>query len=434
MDRRRFLQVGVLAGLGAVIGGLWPRRGWGGTKLRFLTPEADPPQIEVWKELFTAFGKKARGVQVEGEFTKWDDLVKKLATDIASGNPPEMVVGGSNSAFTYDIFKRGYLAELSELVNAVGQADFNPVDLQAWRAAGKQIAIPYGSQAPFLWYRRDLLEEKGLKPPKTWEDYLQVAEKTTDLKNGIYGCVAPYGRTWNTDIQVSICIWSAGGFIFDDQLNVVFDSPETREALKYYKDLARFSPPDAGTYGFREASNAFVSGQAATTFYWGRVLAHLHRLAPDLVGKSGALPIPYKKLPRSYLTHDEVFIYKTAHTKEAIALTRLMFEPEWLKKILWTVPGHVIPTRKSLMRSYLEHPWLKGDPEVRETVAAQTEHAVSPVAESPDHPFNDKFHVIDSHHVIAECAQRILLGGDSIEKAVSWGHRRMVELTKDLRA
>jgi multiple sugar transport system substrate-binding protein len=431
VNRRHFLRAGALVGLMAA--GL-PGRGWGASKkMRFLTPEADPPQIEVWKELLAAYEAKTPEVQVEGEYTKWDDIVKKLATDLATRNPPELVVGGSNPAFVYEQFKQGYLVELSEVVEALGRADFNVGDLSAWQADGQQMAIPYGGQGPALWYRKDVLEEKGLKPPKTWDDYREVAEKTTDAKKGFYGAVFPYGRTWNTDIQASIAIWSNGGFIFDEKLNVVFDSPETHQALQYYKEMARFSPPDAGTYGFREASNAFVSGQSATTFYWGRVLSHLHRMAPDLVKKSGTVPIPYAKIQRTSLAHDEVFIYKTPHTKEAIDLTRLMFQPEWIKKILWTVPGHVVPSQKSMLGVFHEHPWLQESPDIAKTFAEVTQYAVNGAKESPNHPFNYKWHVVDSNRVIAECVQRIIIGNESIPKAVSWAHKRMDELTKNIK-
>ena len=30
-----------------------------------------------------------------------------------------------------------------------------------------------------VYYRKDVLEEAGLQPPKTWEDYLDVAKAST---------------------------------------------------------------------------------------------------------------------------------------------------------------------------------------------------------------------------------------------------------------
>ncbi|RMF93648.1 MAG: sugar ABC transporter substrate-binding protein [Nitrospinota bacterium] len=434
IDRRAFLRTGSLLGAGLALSILSPGAGLAQEKkLRFLTPEADPAQIEVWKKLFAAFARQKPGVRVEGEFTKWDDIVKKLATDIAVRRPPELVVGGSQPSFTYEHFKRGYLKEMSDVVEAIGRENLDATALGAWNVNGKQIAIPYGSQGPVLWYRKDILEEKGLKPPVTWEDYLEVAEKTTDPKKGIYGAVFPYGRTWNTDIQVYISIWSNGGFIFDEKLRVVFDSPETRGALKYYKEMARFSPPDAGTYGFREASNAFVSGRSVTTFYWGRVLSHLHRSAPELVSKSGAVPIPRSKITRTALHHDEVFLYKTPNTAEAVELVKLMFSDTWLKQILWTVPGHVIPTKKSLLAIYLEHPWLKESPDIAKTLSEVPTYGVSAVKESPNHPFNYKWAAVTGNRVIADCIQRIIIGKESIPKAVAWAHKRMVEVTKDIK-
>lgn len=433
IDRRTFLLTMSMGGAGLTLSSLFPRQSMAQEKtLRFLTPEADPTQITVWKKLFAAFAQEKSGVTVEGEFTKWDDIVKKLATDIAVKNPPELVAGGSNPAFTYEHFKRGYLQEMSKIVEAIGREKLDATALEAWNVNGDQIAIPYGAQGPVLWYRKDILAEKGLQPPKTWDDYLAVAEKTTDPKKGIYGAVFPYGRTWNTDIQVSISIWSNGGFIFDEKLNVVFDSPETHEALKYYKEMARFSPPDAGTYGFREASNAFVSGSSVTTFYWGRVLSHLHQSAPELVSKSGTVPIPYSKTPRTALHYDEVFLYKTPRTPEAEELVKFMFTDTWLKEILWTVPGHVVPTKKTLLATYLEHPWLKESPDIAKALSEVPTYGISDVKESPHHPFNYKWAAVSGNRILADCVQRIIIGGESIPQAVSWAHKRMEEVTANM--
>ena len=169
----------------------------------------------MWREIFEAYAAKHPGIEVKGEYSKWDDITRKLAADLAVGSPPELVVGASRPDFVAEEYKRGYCVEMSKVVDAIGRDDFYLSALQAWQYGGKQMAIPYGSHGPVLWYRKDIYAEKGLKPPVTWEDYMDAAEKTTDAKKGFYGAVFPYGRTWNTHLQVLNCIWSAGGFCFD---------------------------------------------------------------------------------------------------------------------------------------------------------------------------------------------------------------------------
>src|SRR3989304_4836786 len=172
--------------------------------------------------------KKNKDVVIKGEFAKWDDITKKLAADIAAGKPPEIVAGSSKPDFVAAETKRGLVVALAPVVDALGRSDFNPAALKVWQYRGIQMAIPYGGQWPVLWYRKDLFAAKGLKPPITWDDYRAAAEKLTDPAKGVYGAVYSAGRTWNTHLMALIHIWSAGGMLFDEKLNVVFDSPGRR--------------------------------------------------------------------------------------------------------------------------------------------------------------------------------------------------------------
>jgi multiple sugar transport system substrate-binding protein len=431
ITRRTWLR---LAGAGGALLLSRPQAVHAAKTLRLLTPEADPSQIKVWNELFQEFSTRQREVTVRGEFAKWDDITKKIAADLAAGSPPEIVAGGSKPEFVAEQVKRGLVVDLAPVVDALGRADFREAALRVWQYRGIQMGIPYGEQWPVLWYRKDLLAEKGLKPPATWDEYRVVAEKLTDPTRGIYGCVFSAGRTWNTHLMALIHIWSAGGLLFDDKLNVVFDSPETRRALQYYAEMAtRFSPPDVAQYGFREASAAFTSGKAATTFYWGRVLSHLYAQAPQLLPKTATAHIPRDRQYRTTLHFDEFFVYKTPNSREAMELVKFLLEPEILVRLISPVAAHVIPTRRSAERSYAQHPWLRENPEIVRALVTPVDFAVSPTHESPQHPFNYKYSAVEEKNILPDCVQRIVVGREPVGKAVEWAHKQMVEVTRDLR-
>ncbi|MBI4609436.1 MAG: sugar ABC transporter substrate-binding protein [Candidatus Rokubacteria bacterium] len=435
MTRRRFVRLGAGAGAGLLFGLGSPRRSQAAKTLRLLTPEADPGQIKAWNAVFEDFGAKHKDITAKGEYAKWDDITKKLAADIAAGSPPEIVAGGSNPSFVAAQVKRGLVLDLAPLIDALGRADFQEAALKVWQYGGIQMAIPYGGQWPVLWYRKDLLAEKGLKPPVTWDDYRAVGEKLTDPAKGTYGAVFSAGRTWNTHLMALITIWSAGGLLFDEKLNVVFDSPETRRALTYYGEMAtRFSPPDVGQYGFREASAAFTSGKTATTFYWGRVLSHLYAQAPQLLPKSATAHIPRDKQYRTTLHFDEFYVYRNAAgAKEAVELVKFMLQAEQLTRLLSPVAGHVVPTRKSVERLYGQHQWLKENPEIVPSLITPIDFAISPTHESRHHPFNYKYLAVEEKNVLTDCVQKIVIGKEPVGKAVEWAHRQMVEVTRDIR-
>lgn len=432
MNRRSFLVTSAAASAGLVLG--LDRSAHAAKTLRLLTPEADPGQIKAWNAVFEDFGSKHRDVTVKGEFAKWDDITKKVAADLAAGSPPEILAGGSKPEFVAEQAKRGLVLDLAPLVDAVGRADFDAAALRVWQYGGIQMAIPYGAQWPVLWYRKDLFAEKGLKPPTTWDEYRAAAEKLTDPARSAYGAVFSAGRTWNTHLMALITIWSAGGLLFDDKLNVVFDSPETRRALAYYGEMAtRFSPPDVGQYGFREASAAFTSGKAATTFYWGRVLSHLYAQAPQLLPKTATAHIPRDRQFRTTLHFDEFYAYRTPNARETGELIKFMLQPDQLSKILAPVAGHVTPTRKSVQASYARHPWLVDNPEIVKTLMTPIDFAISPTHESRSHPFNYKYSAVEEKNILPDCVQRIVVGKEPAGKAVEWAHKQMVEATRDIK-
>ncbi len=433
MNRRAFVVSASLAAAGAALGR--PGRAQAAKTLRLFTPEADPAQIKMWNAIFEDYtAKQNKDVVIKGEFAKWDDITKKLAADIAAGKPPEIVAGSSKPDFVALEVKRGLIVDLAPVVDALGRSDFNAAALKIWQYRGVQMAIPYGSQWPVLWYRKDLFAAKGLKPPVTWDDYRAAAEKLTDSSKGTYGAVFSAGRTWNTHLMALIHIWSAGAMLFDEKLNVVFDSPETRRALTYYAEMAtRFSPPDVGQYGFREASAAFTSGKSATTFYWGRVLAHLYAQAPQLVPESATIHIPRDKQFRTTLHFDEFYVHKTPSTTEALDVVKFMLQPEQVVRLLTPVVGHVVPTQKSVEPVYSRHEWIKNNPDIVKTLLTPTDYAVAPTLESPKHPFNYKYEVVEARNILTDCVQKIVLGKEPVAKAVEWAHKQMVEATKDIK-
>ncbi|NUU42607.1 ABC transporter substrate-binding protein [Tardiphaga robiniae] len=434
MDRRQFLQSSAAAaGLLA----------WGTetvsaqqAALRFSTPEADPQQIKTWEAIFADF-KTAKGIETKGEYGLWDDLVKKISSDLVAGTPPDIIAGGSKPGFVQDLAKRGLTVDLRELVDEIGRSDFDPAALAQWQYKGQQVAIPYGRQTCVLWCRTDLFAEAGIsKLPVTWDDYMAAAEKLHKPEKGIYGAVFPAGRTWNTHIQFIGHMWSAGGFFFNEKLEVVLDSPETVRAAKYYTEMVkRFSPPDATTYGFREAAAAYTTGKAATTFYFGRVLTHLYQQNPALLKVSETVHIPRDKQNRVWDGQDEFVVMKTPKSSRSIDLVRfIMSDPNQLYRVFGPVISHVVPTRKSVVPKLQEHEWVRDNPKIVNTLIQPHDYAVSDVLESSKHPFNYKMDAMISKNVLPDMIQRIVVGGDSVEKAVSAAHKTAVEIAKDIKS
>ena len=432
MDRRQ-----MLLGAGGALGAL----GLGGraalaqaqTPIRFLTPETDPSQVRVWQAFVEQYGAANRGVAIRPEYASWDDLVRKVSADLMAGSPPEVIAGSSRTGFVAAAARRNLLMDLTPVVEELGRADFHAPSLAAWKFGNVQAAIPYGMQWPVLWCRTDLFQEAGLPLPTTWDEYRSAAEKLTNPQRGIYGACFPAGRTWNTEIQAGIAIWQAGGHMFDEKLNVTLDTPEVRRAMTYYAEMCRFSPPDIGSYGFREASAAYTSGKSATTFYWGRVLSHLYQQAPDLLPKTRTVHYPRGVRQAVALGWDEFVVYRGRNSRAAMDYVKWMLQPRQMYAMMEPVIAHVVPTRNSVMPMLQQHEWIRKHPEIVTTLIEPIDFGVSATTESPNHPFNFKYETFQARNILPDLVQRIVLGREPVALAVEKAHKDAVEATRDIR-
>ena len=80
-----------------------------------------------------------------------------------------------------DFVGPGYLLDLSDRVTADTQVDWQDIGpfFRDFNATynGKVYTIPLDGDFHMVYYRKDLLEKDGVKPPATWDDYLTVAAK-----------------------------------------------------------------------------------------------------------------------------------------------------------------------------------------------------------------------------------------------------------------
>ncbi len=73
-------------------------------------------------------------------------------------------------------------------------ASISPRSSKARRVEGKLVAAPFFTDAPALYYRKDLLEKHGATVPETWEELTATAQKIQDAeraegKNDLWGYV-----------------------------------------------------------------------------------------------------------------------------------------------------------------------------------------------------------------------------------------------------
>lgn len=127
--------------------------------------------------------------------------------------------------------------------------------------SGALYGLPFGAETSILAYRKDIFEEQGLEVPTTYDELRDVMSKLHDA--GI-PAMTSRGKTGH---QVTagwlLHLAPMGGKIFDDQWNPVINSPEAVKAAEFMRHTVNTGPRGIETFGFGEASAAFLQGDAA---------------------------------------------------------------------------------------------------------------------------------------------------------------------------
>ncbi|MDA0999204.1 MAG: extracellular solute-binding protein [bacterium] len=134
--------------------------------------------------------------------------------------------------------------------------------------------------------RKDLMENpdeqkrfadkhgKPLKMPVTWEDNQQIAEFFHRPDQKLYGSGSLRNRT-NGLTWWHMYFYSAGGSMFDGDMNPTINNSAGEYAMKVYLDLKKASPPEAPGWGTPQMIPQHYNGHIATSQYWDGMLAGL---------------------------------------------------------------------------------------------------------------------------------------------------------------
>src|SRR5262249_38376576 len=138
-----------------------------------------------------------------------------------------------------------------------------------------------------------LLKKAGLQVPQTWSELLAAAKTLT--KDGVYGILMTSSKSYVTQHTFYSLMLSNGADIVDRTTGqkIIFDSPETVETLKFYKELAQYSPPGAGGYDRPEAQAAMTTGKIAMFIYGSWLGGPLNEAG--VLQQFGVAPVPHNK-------------------------------------------------------------------------------------------------------------------------------------------
>jgi len=209
-----------------------------------------------------------------------------------------------------EMAERGRFLALDDMLRDSGSdlADFYPDALATSRFGAVQFGIPVLATAELLVYRRDLLLDAGITPPRSMAATVAAARRLHDPTRGIAGIAWNGGRGTPVGHTFIMLLGAFGRAILDlrptssgfdaervvgEQMRPTFLSPEAVGTLDYMCELLQFSPPNILRMAWYDRASAYAQGRAAMA-YSHSLLAPLHELDPKAVAyrKSGYLPHP----------------------------------------------------------------------------------------------------------------------------------------------
>ena len=174
-----------------------------------------------------------------------------------------------------------------------------PAIIQNNTIDGKLVAMPWFTDAGMLYYRKDLLEKHGSKPPQTWQELTDTAKKIQDAERAA-GNDKMWGFVWQgrayEGLTCNALEWIAsynGGTVVDKDGKITINNPQAVAALTTAGGWVKtISPEGVLNYTEEEARGVFQSGNAVFMRNWPYAWSLAQGPESAIKGKVGVSALP----------------------------------------------------------------------------------------------------------------------------------------------
>jgi multiple sugar transport system substrate-binding protein len=273
--------------------------------LTFTGPQIAEPLQRRGRE----FAEKT-GATINVTTVPFSDLYQKILTDLSTQtNAFDVYVFAPQ--WMADYVTPGYLEPLDDRIKANPDLQWEDIapffrDFSA-TYGGKIYTIPLDGDFHMAYYRTDILQDLGMNPPNTWDDYLTIAKAVqekglkTEDGNPIYGsCISKKRGAqayWFITSIAAAFIQSQGtnqGVFFDTEtMKPLIDNEGFARAMDIYKETTQYGPPNELNLDVGDTRGLFTSGQCALSLDWGDIgTLAIDKEKSKVIDKTGAVILP----------------------------------------------------------------------------------------------------------------------------------------------
>jgi multiple sugar transport system substrate-binding protein len=193
------------------------------------------------------------------------------------------------------------------------------------------FALPVYSDGGLLYYRKDLLDQAGLQPPKTWAEMLDACQKVKALPTSAnIGCYAgQFEKYEGLTVNFAEAVQSAGGTIVDESGAPTVNSSQAKAGLDSLVQAFQSGviPRGAITFKEEEGRRAFQAGELLFHRNWPYVWARASQTdgSSQVAGKFDVAPLPGATGPGSSSLGGHNFAISEFAPNKATALDFMKF-------------------------------------------------------------------------------------------------------------
>ncbi|KKA14667.1 ABC transporter substrate-binding protein [Sinorhizobium meliloti] len=174
-----------------------------------------------------------------------------------------------------------------------------PSIIQSQTVNGKLVALPFYTDAPALYYRKDLLDKYGKTPPKTWDE-LAATAKEIQAKERAAGSADIWGFVFQGNAYEGLTCnaleWiksSGGGQIIEPDGTISVNNEKAAAAVEKVKEwIGTIAPKGVLAYQEEESRGVWQTGNAVFMRNWPYAYALGNGDDSAVKGKFEVAPLP----------------------------------------------------------------------------------------------------------------------------------------------
>ncbi len=423
------------------------------TPIEFWTTQTQSDRMKTIQLLMDTFQALNSGITVKLVSVDENEMPSQMAAAAAAGRRPGLIEGSSELMLAFG--EEGILdiKGATRMVHDIGKGRFYQGALKMVETSGadRYYGLPFHGWVQGIWYRADWFRDKGLEPPDTWENILQAAKTFYKPEKNQYGILIGTKAENYAEQCFTHFALSNGAAEFNAKGELIFNSKEMLETLKYYAELAKYNPPGPHTW---RARDYYLQGKMAMFFYSTYIMDDLalaeaaagsltdinfpqltgSTFDPRLVDNTRVATTITQKRPGGYGSLVALGLVDQgdqAKNQAAQRLVAFLYEPASYITFLHMSPGGMNPMLRDIAgrSEYLDDPKgifeRYGRKKIEEIIAGLDNMGSFTIVDGKTFPASGK---IFAKQIIPRMIYAVTIEGMGPSEALQWAEKQMIKV------